>query len=110
MRLLVVDYKLIGYEYFMDSMQEYELLDLQEMIPYAYRQSLEQTRLMMWSCLTPYLKNKNTTAKDLLPLVTDENYKYEVLEDDELDNARNKIRQAFNNKNNKESNNEETIC
>ena len=81
----------------MDNIQEYEVIMLQEMLPFANRQALEQTRLLMWSSLTPYLKNKSTTAKDLLPLLTDEDVNTE-LNEDELNDARSRISQVFKQK------------
>lgn len=71
MKLLVVEHKLIDYEYFMDSMQQYEIVDLLELIPWASRTSYEQMRYIVWAQLKPYLKNKKLTPDQLIPLITD---------------------------------------
>lgn len=56
----------------MDSMQEWELHLLADMVPWAHKDSYEQTRLLMWSILSPYFK-KGVSKKpqDILPLETD---------------------------------------
>lgn len=70
-RLLVVENKLVSYQYFMDEMMQHELLDLVEVLPWANKHSNEQMRYIIWSQLKPYLKNQRLTPEKLLPLFTD---------------------------------------
>lgn len=96
--MLVVDAKIIDYKYFMDECQEYEIQLLTEMLPWANRQSMEETRMLMYSVSAPYMKHKKKLT-EFLPLSTDKDYYDQVaekLEGEELKNARDAIRQAFN--------------
>lgn len=70
LKRLVIEHKLVDYQYFMDNMQLYEIILLDELIPFAERISYEQMRLLMWSNF------KSTGCKvpkpeKLLPLTTD---------------------------------------
>ena len=78
MKLLVVEFKVVSYEYFMFDMQEYELFDLMELLPIARKQDNEMMRNIMWASLKPYLKNKSLTADELFPLKTDYHEEKEV--------------------------------
>lgn len=92
--MLVIDYKVIGYEYFMDECQEYEIQLLSEMLPWSTHQEMEQTRMIMYSVCAPYMKNKKKIA-EFFPLVTDKLDKAEPLKGEELKDVRNMIQQAF---------------
>lgn len=60
----------------MDELQEWELHLLANMIPWAHKADYEQTRLIMWSVLSPYFKKGvNKKPSDILPLATDSDYK-----------------------------------
>lgn len=76
----------------MDHLQDYELYDLLELTPWSSKLQKEIMRNEMWASLQPYLKNRNTTPKDLFPLSTDENDKIVVgetnLSDEEINNYR----------------------
>lgn len=78
----------------MFRLQDYEIDDLVKYIPYSTKQSYEQTRLILWGTLSPYLKHKKA-PKDILPLATDkteiERLKDEPLSDKNVDEIRNKI-------------------
>lgn len=56
---------MISYEYFMDQLKPYELTLLLDSIGYAYRDSWEQTRLIMYSITQPNSKRK-IKPKDIL--------------------------------------------
>ena len=78
----------------MFRLQDYEIDDLVKYIPYSTKQSYEQTRLVIWAALSPYMKVKKA-PKDILPLATDkgeiERKKDEPLSDKNVDEIRNKI-------------------
>lgn len=70
LKRLVVEHKIVGYQYFMDEMQLYEIIILDDLVPFAERLSYEQVRLLMWSSF------KSTGCKvpkpeKLMPLTTD---------------------------------------
>ena len=92
--MLVIDYKVIGYEYFMDECQEYEIQLLSEMLPWSTHQEMEQTRMLMYSICAPYMKHKKKLT-EFFPLETDKRDPIERLEGEELNEARNRIKQAF---------------
>lgn len=92
--MLVIDAKVIGYEYFMDDLEPYEAHLLNETLPWAIHQSMEQTRLLGYIFASPYMKHrKDITA--WMPLYTDENEPVERLEGTELEEARRRIQAAF---------------
>lgn len=96
--MLVVDAKIIDYKYFMDECQEYEIQLLTEMLPWANRQSMEETRMLMYSVSAPYMKHKKKLT-EFLPLSTDKDYYDQEearLEGEELKAAREKVKAAFN--------------
>lgn len=77
----------------MDEVREYELYMLLQMIPWANKQSMEETRLLLYAIAPP--KQKKSLDK-FLPLPTDEKDEPpELLEGEKLSNARNAIKQAF---------------
>ena len=81
---MVVEYKIVTYEYFLDKMQQYEIQPLIDMLPWTNKQSLEQTRILLWGSLSPYLKHKKT-AEQMMPLRTDNNIEIEEHESISLD-------------------------
>jgi len=68
------------YLYFMDEMQYYELEIMMDNVKYSNKETWEQTRMLMYSVLSPYLKDKHAKPKDIFPLMTDDDYK-EVYEE-----------------------------
>lgn len=103
LKLIVVENKLVSFEYFMDEMQLYELYDLLDLIPWANKHSYEQMRFMVWATLKPYLKKKDIGPEKLLPLYTDSHttskYKQE-LSPKEVDKMREYIINKYNKKKN----------
>lgn len=67
---------------------------LNGMIPWASKQSMEETRLLMYTFCSPYMKQKKKIT-DWLPLYTDHKETVECLEGEELDNVRNIITNIF---------------
>ena len=96
--MLVIEHKLVTYDYFMDSLQVYEVGLLVDMIPWSAKQSYEQTRLLLWGVLSPYLKQKKS-PKQILPLVTDIVHTEKALPDEELNELRTKIQNIYSLKN-----------
>lgn len=59
----------------MNELQEWELYLLSDMIPWANKSAYEQTRLLMWSFLSPYFKKgQGKKPNEILPLVTDRDH------------------------------------
>lgn len=92
--MLVIDAKVIGYEYFMDDLEPYEVHLLHETLPWAIHQSMEQTRLLGYIFAAPYMKHRKDITK-WMPLYTDEKEPVERLEGTELEEARKKILAAY---------------
>lgn len=92
--MLVIDAKVIGYEYFMDDLEPYEAHLLHETLPWAIHQSMEQTRLLGYIFAAPYMKRRKDITK-WMPLYTDEKEPVERLEGTELEEARRRIQAAF---------------
>lgn len=94
--MLVIENKVIDYKYFMDEIEEYEIQLLSDMIPWSYKQSMEETRLLMYSITAPYMKHKKKIT-DFMPLYTDKEYKeQQKLEGGDLNATRAMIQKAFN--------------
>lgn len=72
LRLLVVEYHIVSYGYFLDHLQPYELPALLEAIPYADRAAWEQTRLKIFSTASMFSK-KELTVKDIMQFPWDGN-------------------------------------
>ena len=72
LRWLVIQNKVVTYEYFMDSMDAYELYTLIKEMHYSRKDDWEMTRKIVYATISPWLKDKNKTEKDILPLITDE--------------------------------------
>lgn len=56
MTILCIEYKVVSVNYFMDDMQMYEVFPLMTHLHLTFRQGWEQTRQLMFSTLSPYLK------------------------------------------------------
>jgi len=109
---------MVSYEYFMDDIMDYEIELLIKNIHWSNKVSWEQTRMVMYSSVLPYMKKGlNKTAKDLLPLPTDDaGYKFETehdieVTDDQLDKLRQHAQQLeqFFKKNNKTNNKSQEV-
>jgi len=97
LKRLVIESKLIDYQYFMDYMQYYEIFLLSDLLPWASKQQLEQTRILLWGSISPYLK-KHKSAEEIMPLYTDKDYdieKEEKLPDEEINKIREIIKQQW---------------
>ncbi len=63
---------MVSYEYFMDELNEFETTSLLEMLKYADKNSWQQTRFLMWTFLSPYMKKgARKKLEDILPLPFD---------------------------------------
>ena len=65
MRVLVFEFRMIPYEYFLDSLQPYEVQNLLEAIPYADRPQWEQTRLKIFSTASMFSKSQ-LSVRDIM--------------------------------------------
>lgn len=102
LKLLVVENKLVSYQYFMDEMQMYEIFDLIDLIPWANKTSYEQMRLVMWATLKPYLKKQTITPEKLLPLYTDTHVSEKIVPEHteaEIEEMRRQILNIYKKKN-----------
>lgn len=72
LKMLVYEYKIVPYTYFMDEMQEYEIPILLDNLSISQKNNWIQTRYIMWSNLKPYLKKKSAKPEDIFPLPWDE--------------------------------------
>lgn len=66
-RILVVQYKLVSAEYFMDKMQEWELYEFTNVIEYDNFISWQQTRLLMY-IIAQVNSRKKLKLKDICTL------------------------------------------
>lgn len=97
MKYLVIENKIISYEYFMFQLQDFEIQDLIKYLPFAAKTSYEQTRLLLWGVLSPYMKVKKK-ASEILPLATDTMHEKEKpLSDQQADAIRDKIMNIWGN-------------
>ena len=85
----------------MDRLQDYEVHLLIDYLPWCNKVDWEQTRMILWGVLSPYLKQKKTPEK-ILPLATDnktlEYEKEKPLDDDVIEDMRQKIQNIWCNK------------
>lgn len=64
--------KIIDYEYFMDEMTEWEIELCMKNMHFASKNEWEQTRMIMYTNLSPYFKRgQSKSPAELFPLSTD---------------------------------------
>lgn len=84
----------------MDRLQDYEVHLLIDYLPWCNKVDWEQTRMILWGVLSPYMKQKKTPEK-ILPLPTDnktlEYEKEKPLSDQQADEIRDKIMNIWGN-------------
>lgn len=79
----------------MDRLQDYEVHLLIDYLPWCNKVDWEQTRMILWGVLSPYLKQKKTPEK-ILPLATDTMHEKEKpLSDDKIEDMRQKIQNIW---------------
>lgn len=69
--MLVFEYKVVDYQYFMDEMKEYEINNIVENIKYTDKNKWESARLIAYVIAKANFKNIKK-AQDFLPLPWDE--------------------------------------
>lgn len=74
--MLCLAYKIISVEYFMDSMQEYEIYDIYNGIQYSNMYSWEQTRWIAYAICQVNSKKK-LKLTDIMKLPIDKDFKPE---------------------------------
>lgn len=72
---LVIVHKIVSHDYFLDDMSITDLCIATKYLDYCEVGSWMQTRQIMLSVLKPYLKKKDMTAAELLPLPIDDDEK-----------------------------------
>lgn len=103
LRLLVFTHKLVTYEYFMDSLQDYELQILCDNIGWTYKNEWEIARMNSYCSLSAFGKPKKTITK-MFPLITDKDDTYELkdtfitqVDIDKISSNKNKIMDLIRN-------------
>ena len=85
MRLLVFEFRMVDYVYFLDRMQPYELTNIFEAIPYVDRTLWEQCRLKIFSTASMFSKN-NLSVTDIMRFKwddeTEETHETEITQND----------------------------
>lgn len=74
LKVLVVEYKLVSLQYFMDEMTEYEIHDLYNMLKYSDLPYWEMTRWLLYAIVQVNSKRK-IKVEDVLKLPWDNDYK-----------------------------------
>lgn len=69
--MLVFEFRIVDYVYFLDRMQPYELTNIIEALPYIDRNQWEQTRLKIFSTASMFSKS-NLTVTDIMRFKWDE--------------------------------------
>jgi len=69
--MLVFEFRMVEYSYFLDVMQPYELTNIFEAIPFADRTLWEQTRLKIFSTASMFSKS-DLSVTDILKFKWDE--------------------------------------
>ena len=69
--MLVFEFRVVDYLYFLDRMQPYEITNIIEAIPYVDRNQWEQTRLKIFSTASMFSKS-NLTVTDIMRFKWDE--------------------------------------
>ena len=69
--MLVFEFRVVDYVYFLDRMQPYEITDIIEALPYADRNQWEQTRLKIFSTASMFSKS-NLSVTDIMKFKWDE--------------------------------------
>lgn len=82
----------------MDEIQDYEIQTLSEYLNWSHYSEWQQTRMLFYAILKPYLKNQNATPEELLPLNTDNDYDETEIEisNDDINNLRSKAERMKN--------------
>lgn len=89
LKLFVFQKRMVSYEYFMDDMQEWELLLLADNYNNALKEEWEMTRWQVYTTIKPYLKKQyaNKTPQEVFPLPTDKIDDAEEEHNTEITNA-----------------------
>lgn len=78
--------KIVDYQYFMDYMTEYEIELCMKNMHFASKNEWEQTRMIMYTNLSPYMKRgQSKTPQDLFPLATDEEQEQTTVTEEEIE-------------------------
>lgn len=72
--MLVFEFRVVDYNYFLDELQPYEITNIIEALPYADRNQWEQTRLKIFSTASMFSKNQ-LTVTDIMKFKWDEDEK-----------------------------------
>ena len=95
LKMLVIENHVISYEYFCDSLQDYELSWLLYNMNYAYKNEWEQTRYLLYFFIAPYTKERYNSIQEFFPLSTDGKQKEEhntEITNDEIESLKEKAK------------------
>jgi len=79
LKVLVVQYKLVTIQYFMDEMQEYEVHELYNALAYANSNEWEMTRWLLYAIIQTNSRKK-IKIEDVIKFPWDKGYEYNKLE------------------------------
>ena len=83
---IVIVNKIVDYQYFMDEMTEYEIELCMKNMHFASKNEWEQTRMIMYTNLSPYMKRgQSKTPQELFPLATDEEQEQTTVTEEEIE-------------------------
>ena len=74
MRMLVFEFRVVTYDYFLNELQPYEITNIIEALPYIDRNAWEQTRLKIFSTASMFSKNQ-LSVTDIMKFKWDEDEK-----------------------------------
>lgn len=69
--MLVFEFRVVSYDYFLNELQPYEITNIIEALPYIDRNQWEQTRLKIFSTASMFSKNQ-LTVTDIMRFKWDE--------------------------------------
>lgn len=98
MKVLVVQHKLVTYDYFMNELQPYEMYELLWMIPWSNLNEYRNMRWIVWSNIQPHIKEKKTPI-ELMPHPTDYVWvddEEEKLSEEQIEQERQRIKKLYN--------------
>ena len=77
-KTLCVEFKMVSVEYFMEKMEEWEVVEIYNVLKYSNRQMYECSRMIAYFCVIPYMKKKIPMDEFLhLPFDDDNNEEIE---------------------------------
>lgn len=77
LKMLVITNHILSYDYFCDSLQDWELVWLLKNQQYAYKNEWQMVRYQLYYAIAPYTKERYNSIEEFFPLSTDKKQKEE---------------------------------